>query len=61
MDFDRRGKEWMAVLRQNLEKAKMKADATFWRDILRFAGRELKDIEGLGAYLQTLTRKLGDA
>jgi 5S rRNA maturation endonuclease (ribonuclease M5) len=60
LDFDRRGKEWMAILRHNLEKARIKADATFWRDILRFAGRDLKDIEGLRAYLQTLKRKLGD-
>lgn len=60
LDFDRRGKEWTAVLRQNLEKAKIKTDATFWRDLLRFAGRELKDIEGLATYLQTLQRKLGE-
>ena len=60
LDFDRRGKELTAVLRQNLEKTRIKADATFRRDLLRFAGKELKDIEGLSAYLQTLSRKLGD-
>lgn len=57
-DFDRRGKEWTAILRQSLEKAKIGADATFWRDLLRFAGRELKDIEGLATYLETLKRKV---
>jgi hypothetical protein len=28
--------------------------------LLRFAGRELKDVEGLTAYLQTLKEKLGE-
>lgn len=60
LDFDRRGKELTAVLRQNLEKTRIKADATFRRDLLRFARKELKDIEGLSAYMQTLSRKLGD-
>jgi 5S rRNA maturation endonuclease (ribonuclease M5) len=60
LDFDRRGKEWTAILRQNLEKARIRTDATFWRDLLRFTGRELKDIEGLGTYLQTLRKKLGE-
>jgi len=60
LDFDRRGREWTAILRQNLEKARIKTDATFRRDLLRFAGRELKDIEGLTVYLQTLRRKLGE-
>lgn len=59
-DFDRRGKEWTAILRQNLEKAKIRPEATFWRDLLRFAGRELKDIEGLATYLETLRRKVGE-
>jgi hypothetical protein len=31
---------------------------TFRKELLRFAGRELKDVEGLAAYLQTLKRKL---
>jgi 2,5-diamino-6-(ribosylamino)-4(3H)-pyrimidinone 5'-phosphate reductase len=58
LDFDRRGKEWTAILRQNLEKARIKTNVTFRKELLRFAGRELKDIEGLTAYLQTLRRKL---
>jgi 2,5-diamino-6-(ribosylamino)-4(3H)-pyrimidinone 5'-phosphate reductase len=60
LDFDRRGKEWTAILRQSLEKARIKTNVTFRRELLRFAGRELKDIEGLEAYLQTLKRKLGE-
>jgi 5S rRNA maturation endonuclease (ribonuclease M5) len=60
LDFDRRGKEWTAILRENLEKARIKANVTFRKELLRVAGKELKDIEGLAAYLQTLSRKLGE-
>jgi len=60
LDFDRRGREWTAILRQNLEKARIKANVTFRQELLRSAGRELKDIEGLAAYLQTLSKKLGE-
>jgi 2,5-diamino-6-(ribosylamino)-4(3H)-pyrimidinone 5'-phosphate reductase len=60
LDFDRRGKEWTAILRQNLEKTRIKANVAFRKELLRVAGRELKDIEGLAAYLQTLSKKLGE-
>jgi len=60
LDFDRRGKEWTAILRQNLEKARIKVNVTFRKELLRSAGKELKDIEGLAAYLQTLSKKLGE-
>ena len=60
LDFDRRGKEWTAVLRTSLEKARIKANVTFRKELLRSAGRDLKDIEGLAAYLQTLSKKLGE-
>ena len=57
LDFDRRGREWTAILRQSLEKARIKANVTFRRELLRFAGKELKDVEGLATYLQTLSEK----
>ena len=59
LDFDKRGREWTAILRQNLEKARIKTDITVWKELLRFAGRELKDIEGLATYLETLRKKAG--
>ncbi len=59
-DFDRRGKEWTAILRQSLEKAKIKADTSFRRDLKRLTGKELKDIEGLATYLETLKKKAGE-
>lgn len=57
LDFDRRGREWTAKLRQSLERTKIKANVTFRKELIRFAGKELKDVEGLGSYLQTLNEK----
>ena len=60
-DFDRRGKEWTKTVRQRLESARIKADLAFWAELLGLAGKEVKDIEGLAAYLETLKKKLGEA
>jgi 2,5-diamino-6-(ribosylamino)-4(3H)-pyrimidinone 5'-phosphate reductase len=60
LDFDRRGREWTRVLKQRLEKARIKPNLTFWDDLMRFAGREVKDIEGLASYIQTLKKKAGE-
>lgn len=59
MDFDRRGKEWTENLKQSLEKARTKPNLTFWHQLLSLVGREVKDIEGLATYLQTLKKKTG--
>lgn len=60
-DFDRRGREWTGIVKRQLESARIKADLSFWAELRRFAGREVKDIEGLFAYMQTLKKKLGEA
>lgn len=60
-DFDRRGKEWTETLKQRLEKSKTKPNVTFWNELLGLVGREVKDIEGLAAYIETLRKKLGQA
>ena len=60
LDFDRRGREWTRVLKQHLEKARIKPNLTFWNDLMRFAGREVKDVEGLASYIQTLKKKAGE-
>ena len=57
MDFDRRGKEGTARLKQNLERAKIKVNTSFWRDLLELAGREIQSIESFTAYLLTLQEK----
>ena len=58
-DFDRRGKEWAETVKKHLEKARINPNLTFWNNLQALAGREVKDIEGLAAYLETLRRKVG--
>ena len=60
-DFDRRGKEWTKRIKQQLERAGTKPNITFWRELLTIVGKEVKDIEGLTAYMETLNRKLSDS
>ena len=60
LDFDRRGREWTKVLKQRFEKARIKPNITFWNDLIRFAGKEVKDVEGLASYIQTLKKKAGE-
>ena len=60
MDFDRRGKEGTKRLAQHLEKMRVKANLLFWNELLNLVGHDLKDIEGLPTYIETLRRKCGD-
>ena len=60
MDFDRRGKEWTKRLAQNLERMRIKANLLFWNELLNLVGHDLKDIEGLPTYMETLRKKCGD-
>jgi 5S rRNA maturation endonuclease (ribonuclease M5) len=60
LDFDRRGTEWTKVLKQRLERTTIKPNITFWNELIRFAGKELKDVEGLGTYMQTMKKKAGE-
>lgn len=59
MDFDRRGKEWTSRLAQHLEKMRINPNLHFWKQFLSLAGHDVKDIEGLATYLETLRKKLG--
>jgi 2,5-diamino-6-(ribosylamino)-4(3H)-pyrimidinone 5'-phosphate reductase len=60
LDFDRRGREWTRVFKQRLEKARIKPNLTFWNELSWFAGRDVKDVEGLASYIQTLKKKAGE-
>jgi 5S rRNA maturation endonuclease (ribonuclease M5) len=60
-DFDRRGNEWTGKVRQQLDAARIKSDLNFRRELKRFTGKEVKDVEGLASYMLTLRRKLGEA
>lgn len=58
LDFDRRGKEWTKRLKQNLEKTKIKPNLTFWTKLSKLVGKDVKDIESLATYMETLKRKI---
>lgn len=57
LDFDRRGKEATACLKQNLERAKITANTRFCADLQALVGREIQSIESLTTYLLTLEEK----
>ncbi|MGQ9460141.1 MAG: toprim domain-containing protein [Candidatus Bathyarchaeaceae archaeon] len=59
MDFDRRGKEWTNRLAQRLEKMRISPNLHFWKQFLGLVGHDIKDIEGLTTYLETLKEKVG--
>ncbi len=58
LDFDKRGREMTYRLIENLQSYHIKANIIFWKNISSIVGREVKDIEGLSTYIQTLKRKL---
>ncbi len=60
LDFDRRGVEWTHKLKQHLEKTKITPSLSFWNELYGLVGRDLKDIEGLPTYLETLRTRIGD-
>jgi len=59
MDFDKRGREWTKRLMQHLEKMRITPNSLFWRGLLGLVGRDVKDIEGLATYMETLREKCG--
>jgi 5S rRNA maturation endonuclease (ribonuclease M5) len=58
LDFDRRGKEGTKHLKQSLERAKIKPNTKFWRELSALVGKEIQCIESLTAYLDTLHAKV---
>ena len=61
MDFDRRGKEWTKRLTRYLEQTKVKPNVFFWQELRNLVSHNIKDIEGLLPYLQTLRKKIGNS
>lgn len=59
LDFDRRGKEGTKHLKQSLERAKIKPNVKFWRELSALVGKEIQCVESLTAYLETLRAKVG--
>jgi 2,5-diamino-6-(ribosylamino)-4(3H)-pyrimidinone 5'-phosphate reductase len=58
LDFDRRGRELTKNLKQYMEKVGVKLNTTFWSSLLGLVGKEVKDVEGLAAYMETLKSKI---
>jgi len=58
LDFDRRGREMTKNLKQHLEKTGIKLNLTFWSELSSLVGKEVKDVEGLATYMETLKRKI---
>jgi 2,5-diamino-6-(ribosylamino)-4(3H)-pyrimidinone 5'-phosphate reductase len=58
LDFDRRGKEGTRHLKQSLERAKIKPNTKFWRELSALVGKEIQCVESLTAYLDTLRAKV---
>ena len=54
LDFDRRGKEWTQRLASCLEGIKITPILIFWRILMGLVGHDVKDIEGLAKYVETL-------
>lgn len=61
LDYDRRGREWTSRLKHFLEQQRIKADTTFWAGIFGLVGKEVKDIEGLPSYMETLKSKMNNS
>ena len=57
LDFDRRGKEGTKRLKLDLERAKIKGNLRFWKELQALVGREIQSIESLTNYLKTLREK----
>ena len=56
-DFDRRGKEWTRRLASCLEGVRITPNIVFWRILFGLVGRDVKDVEGLATYFETLNNK----
>jgi 5S rRNA maturation endonuclease (ribonuclease M5) len=59
LDFDRRGRELTKRLVNQFERGKIKSYLSFWKNLQLLVGRDVKDIEGLHTYVETLMEKSG--
>lgn len=58
LDFDRRGREWTKRLRQRLEEQRIKVNVDLWNKLRGLLGRDVKDVEGLPTYIETLKKRI---
>jgi len=60
LDFDRRGREWTKRLKQRLEEKRIKVNISFWNKLHVLVGHDVKDMESLPTYLETLKKRIGN-
>ena len=58
LDFDRQGKEWTYRLSRCLEGMKITPNLLFWKRLSGLVGHDVKDIEGLATFLETLKNRV---
>lgn len=61
LDFDRRGKEGTKRIKRSLEQARIKPNMKFWRELSSLLGKDVKDIESLTSYMETLKSKISNS
>jgi 2,5-diamino-6-(ribosylamino)-4(3H)-pyrimidinone 5'-phosphate reductase len=61
LDFDRRGKQLTKKLKQHMDKIGMKLNINFWLELLALLSTQVKDVEGLASYMETLKRKTSNS
>ncbi len=61
LDFDRRGREMTKHLARELEQKRIKYNILFWKRLMSIVGHDVKDVEGLASYLETLRRNIRSA
>jgi len=61
LDFDKEGRELTEQLKNHMEKVGIKANTHYWLKLSSLTGREVKDVEGLATYMQTLKNKIGNS
>ncbi|MEM0314065.1 MAG: hypothetical protein QXY34_04685 [Candidatus Bathyarchaeia archaeon] len=57
LDFDRRGRELTRRLEEQLERAGIRPNLHFWNGLIELLHRDVKDVEGLVSYMETLRIK----
>ncbi len=58
-DFDRRGVQLAGKMTNYLERSGKSVNLMFWLKIRGFITHDVKDVEGLASYVETLRRKCG--
>lgn len=59
IDFDRNGVELVKQITAYLEGRRVRVNSSFWKKIGALVRRDVKDVEGLPAFLEKLKKRVG--